>query len=227
MKRRRKTREHEPLSRERALEVAMALADAEGLEGLSMRKLATALGVEAMSLYHHVANKEDILNGMVDVVFSQMTLPDPASTDWKQNLRLRARSARQVLVRHPWAVSLLESRTNPGLATLKHHDAVLGCLRRAGLSLALTGHAYALLDAFVYGFVQQELSLPFQTPSEAHAVTDGIVQHLAPDQYPHLVEYATQRVLQPGYAFGDEFEFGLSLLLDALERCHLEERRAP
>lgn len=191
-----------------------------------MRKLASELGVEAMSLYHHVASKDDILSGMVDLVFAEMTLPDPASTDWKAGLRLRARSAREVLRRHPWAVPLLESRANPGLATLRHHDAVLGCLRRGGLSLELTGHAYALLDAFIYGFVQQEQSLPFQTPAETRDVASGMLAHLPAGQFPHLVEYATQRVLQPGYSFGDEFDFGLELLLEALDRCRATEAAA-
>ena len=200
--------------------VAVTLADEAGLVGLTMRSLAHELGVEAMSLYHHVKNKDDILDGMVDAVFAQIELPDPSSTDWRQGMRVRAHSARAVLKRHPWAISLLESRANPGLATLKHHDAVLGSLRGGGLSLELTGHAYAVLDAFIYGFVQQELSLPFQSPKQTEDVATQIMSEMPVGLFPHLAEFATSRVLQPGYAFGNEFGFGLELILDGLERAH-------
>lgn len=203
------------------MEVAVAVADKDGLAGLTMRSLAHELGVEAMSLYHHVKNKDDILNGMVDAVFAQIELPDPTSSDWKHGMRTRAYSARTVLNRHPWAIALLESRANPGLATLKHHDAVLGCLRRGGLSLELTGHAYAVLDAFIYGFVQQEQSLPLQSPKDTRDVATQIMSQMPAGQFPHLVEFATGQVLQPGYAFGNEFGFCLELILDGLERAHL------
>src|SRR6185436_3748381 len=208
MGRRARARRRAPLSRERAVEVAMGLADAGGLEGLTMRRLAEELGVEAMSLYHHAANKDDILDGMVDKVFSEIELPPPTS-DWKEAMRRRAYSARAALLRHPWAIRLMESRATPGLANLRHHDAVLGCLRHAGFSIPLTGHAYAVLDSYTYGFVHTELNLPFETTEETQQVVEGIMSRFAAGQYPHLIEFATQHALQPGYSYGNEFEFGL------------------
>jgi AcrR family transcriptional regulator len=139
-----------PLTRERVLDAAVALADREGVGSLSMRRLARELGVEAMSLYHHVPGKQALLDGMVDLVFGEIELP-AADGDWKAAMRRRAVSAREALGRHPWAISLMESRRTPGPANLRHHDAVLGCLRRAGFPVALTAHAYSILDAYIYG----------------------------------------------------------------------------
>ena len=129
----------------------------------------------------------------------------------------RAISARQVLRRHPWAIGLMESRTSPGPATLRHHDAVLGCLRRAGFSVALTAHAYSLLDSYIYGFALQEAALPFGTGEEAARVAEDMSAQFSSGQYPNLTEIAVQRVLKPGYDYGDEFEIGLNLILDALQ----------
>jgi AcrR family transcriptional regulator len=210
-----------PLSRGRALQVAVALADAGGIGSLTMRNLAQELGVEAMSLYHHVANKDDILDGMVDVVFSEIDLP-PTSTDWKTAMHRRAHSARTALARHPWAISMMESRMAPGPANLRHHDAVIGCLRDAGFSIEMTAHAYSALDSYIYGFAHQALNLPFDTAEETQDIADAILHQLPADEYPHLIEFAVEHVLQPGYDYGDEFEFGLSLILDGLERS-LEE----
>jgi hypothetical protein len=123
-----------------------------------------------------------------------------------------------VLARHPWAIGLLESRTTPGPATLRHHDAVIGTLRLAGFSVAMTAHAYALLDSYVYGFAVQEAALPFHGPDTAADVTGQIMRRFSPGDYPHLVEMATEHVLRPGNDFGDEFEFGLNVILDALAR---------
>jgi AcrR family transcriptional regulator len=204
-----------PLSRDRVLRAAVALADREGISSLSMRKLGEALGVEAMSLYNHVGSKSDLLDGMVDVVFGEIDLPS-GSGDWKAAMRRRAISARQVLRGHPWAIALMESRTSPGAATLRHHDAVLGCLRRAGFSVELTAHAYALLDSYIYGFALQEASLPFGTGEEAAQVAHQISAQFASGQYPYLTEMAVEHVLQPGYDFGDEFVIGLDLILDGL-----------
>ncbi|HWH99594.1 MAG TPA: TetR/AcrR family transcriptional regulator [Propionibacteriaceae bacterium] len=206
-----------PLSRQRALQVAVALADAEGLGALTMRRLAQEVGVEAMSLYHHVPNKDDILDGMIDIVFSEIELP-AIGTDWKTAMRRRAQSARTVLARHPWAISLMESRRAPGPATLRHHDAVLRCLRQGGFSIELTAHAYSVLDSYIYGFAQQEAGLPLNTPAETKEVADGIMQHLQPDDYPYLIELMTQHALRPGYDYGNEFDFGLELILDGLQR---------
>jgi AcrR family transcriptional regulator len=207
-----------PLSRARALEVAMTLADAEGLEGLTMRRLAQELGIEAMSLYHHVPNKNDILDGMVDLVFGEIELPDEA-TDWKTAMRRHAHSARAVFNRHPWAVGLM--RATPGLATLRHLDAVLGCFRRGGFSVPLTAHAISALDSYVYGFALQERNLPFdvKNSTDTQAVAASIFQQLPAGAFPHLVELTVQHVLKPGYAYAHEFDFGLELLLDGLERA--------
>lgn len=196
----------------------MGLADAEGIEGLTMRRLAEELGVEAMSLYHHAANKDDILDGMVDSVFGEIE-PTPLTRDWKEAMRRRAHSARAVLLRHPWAIRLMESRPAPGPANLQHHDAVIGCLRHAGFSIELTAHAYSVLDSYTYGFVHTEINLPFQTSEETRQVADGIMSRFPMDQYPHLIELATRHVLRPGYSYGKEFEFGLELILDGLERA--------
>jgi AcrR family transcriptional regulator len=211
-----------PLSRQRALHVAVALADAGGIGSLTMRKLAQELGVEAMSLYHHVANKGDILGGMVDIVFSEIDLP-PTSTDWKTTMRRRAHSARAALSRHPWAISLMESRTAPGPATLRHHDAVIGSLRHAGFSIEMTAHAYSVLDSYIYGFAHQEINQPFDSAEETRELADAILHQLPADDYPHLIELATGHVLQPGYDYGNEFEFGLDLILDGLERSLREQ----
>ena len=206
-----------PLSRERVLQAAVALADRSGIESLSMRKLGEALGVEAMSLYNHVANKGTLLDGMVDVVFGEIDLPS-GDLDWKTAMRRRAVSARQVLRRHRWAIGLMESRTSPGPATLRHHDAVLGCLRRGGFSIELTAHAYALLDSYIYGFALQEATLPFSSGEETAAVATEIMDHFTADEYPHLTELAVEHVLKAGYEFGHEFEVGLDLILSSLER---------
>ena len=206
------------LSRARALEAAVGLADRDGLGALTMRGLAEALGVEAMSLYHHVANKDDILNGMVDRVFAEVALP-PADGAWKEAMRARAHALRAALARHRWAVGLLESRRAPGPATLAHHDAVLGCLSAGGFSLALAGHAYALLDSYIYGFAQQEASLPMQTGEETQALAGELMQAFPEGAYPHLAAFTVGHVLKPGYAFANEFGFGLELILEGLQRA--------
>lgn len=205
-----------PLSRERVLHGAVAVADARGIGSLTIRSLAQELGVKPMSVYHHVANKDEILDGIVDLVFSEIELPS-ADGDWRSEIRRRAISARRALSCHPWAIGLMESRTTPGPATLRHHDAILGTLRGAGFSVEMTAHAYALLDSYVYGFALQEAALPFG-PDTVAEVAEPMMQQFPADEYPHFVEMATEHILQPGYDFGNEFEFGLSLILDALTR---------
>jgi AcrR family transcriptional regulator len=200
------------------LAAAVALADQGGIESLSMRKLAQELGVEAMSLYHHVANKDDILDGLVDVVFGEIDLPT-GEDGWRAAMRQRAISAREALRRHPWATGLMESRPTPGAANLRHHDAVLGVLRGAGFSVQLAAHAYSLLDSYIYGFALQEASLPFHTPEEAAEVAQAIMAEFPAADYPHLTEIAVDHVLQPGYDYGNEYLFGLDLILDGLERA--------
>jgi AcrR family transcriptional regulator len=200
------------------LSVAVALADASGSESLSMRKLGEAVGVEAMSLYHHVANKDDLLDGMIDVVFGEIELPSDCG-DWMGSMRQRALSARQVLARHGWAIGFMESRTSPGPATLRHHDAVLGCLRNAGFSVQLAAHAFSLLDSYIYGFALQERSLPFDTPQQTAELAQEMLARFPVNEYPHLAELTTEHVLQPGYDYGNEFAFGLDLILEGLERA--------
>jgi AcrR family transcriptional regulator len=207
-----------PLSRERVLRTAVASADESGIGSLTMRKLGEALGVEAMSLYNHVANKDELLDGMVDLVFGEIETP-AAGASWKAAMRERAVSAREVLSRHRWAIGLMESRTSPGPATLRHHDAVIGSLRGAGFSVEMAAHAFSVLDSYIYGFALQEASLPFHSVEETAEVAEMILARLPRDEYPHLTELTVEHVLRPGYDYGNEFEFGLDLILDGLERA--------
>jgi AcrR family transcriptional regulator len=197
-------REERPrLSRERVLEAAMTVADEGGIDALTIRSLAQSLGVKPMSVYYYVANKDEILDGIVDLVFSQIELPR-ADGDWRAEIHRRAHSARRVLRAHPWAIGLMESRTTPGPATVRHH--------------ALTAHAYALLDSYTYGFALQEVGLPFEGSDSVAEIAEPIMERFATGDYPHLTEMATDYYLQPGYDFGDEFEWGLDLILEALTR---------
>jgi len=211
-----------PLTRQRVLRAAVELADRGGITALTMRKLAQELGVEAMALYNHVANKDDLLDGMVDVIFDEIGLPS-GGIDWKLAMRQRAITARDVLARHPWAIGLLESRSRPGPVTLLHHDAVLRCLREAGFSVAMAAHAYSLLDSYIYGFALQQRNLPLHTPEQVAAVGGEMLQRLALASYPYLVEMMTQHALQPGYDYADEFVFGLDLILNSLESLRATE----
>ncbi|GAB7190856.1 TetR/AcrR family transcriptional regulator C-terminal domain-containing protein [Kineococcus sp. NUM-3379] len=206
------------LNRERVLQAGLALADESGLEALSMRRLGERLGVEAMSLYKHVANKDDLLDGMVDAVFAEIGLP-AGGHDWRAVLRRRAVSARTVLRRHPWAVPLMDSRANPGPSTLRHLDALIGLLRAAGFPVALTAHALSVVDAYVYGFAMQEKALPFDAGEHGAGVAQEILAAVPADEFPHLVEFAREHVLAPGYDYGREFEWGLDLVLDGLDRA--------
>ena len=205
-----------PLNRERVLRAAVAFADESGIATLSMRKLGEVLGVEAMSLYNHVASKGDLLDGMIDLVFSEIDLPSGAA-GWKTAMRQRAASARQVLSHHRWAIGLMESRSSPGPATLRHHDAVIGCLREAGFPVALAAHAFAVLDSYIYGFALQEATLPFDTGRETSELAQAILAPFPVGEYPHLAELTFEHVLKPGYDYGSEYEFGLDLILDGLD----------
>ena len=207
----------EPLTRERVLEAAVKLADQGGIESLSMRKLGQELGVEAMALYYHFASKDEVLDGSVDLVFSEIDLP-ASGADWKTAMRQRAISVRDVLSRHRWAIGLMESRTNPGPANLRHHDAVIGSLRAAGFDMEMTAHAYSLLDSYIYGFALTKMNLPFDTSQEIAQVAQSMLQPFPLDEYPNLVEMLTEHVMKPGYDYGDEFEYGLDVILDGFER---------
>src|SRR2546423_4159529 len=209
------------LTRERILRAGITLADRDGIESLSMRKLGTKLGVESWSLYIYCLNKVDMLDGMVNIVFSEIDLPANGA-DWQTAMRKRAISARQVLLRHPWAIGLMESRATPGPATLRHHDAVLGSLRTAGFSIDMAAHAYSILDGYIYGFTLTELTLPFSNSQGTASVAEiagNILEGFRPNEYPHLAEMAVDRAMKPGYKYGDEFEYGLDLILEGIHRA--------
>ena len=203
------------LSRDHVLESAVALADDIGIEALTIRKLATAMGTKPMTIYRHVPSKEAIVDGMVDSVFAEIERPSPDG-DWLGALRRRCVSARAVLNRHPWAAPLMESRTSPGPETLGHHDAVVGCLRRGGLSWPMVAHANAMLDAYIYGFALLEASLPSQAEGEFVGAVEDIAAAMDADAYPHLVGFTVEHVFQPGYEFSDTFEVGLDVILEAV-----------
>jgi AcrR family transcriptional regulator len=210
-----------PLSRDRVLQAALELADARGFDAISMRNVAKKLGVEAMSLYNHVANKEDIIDGLVDIVFGEIEVATPGAVDWKTSMRERAISVRAALNRHRWAVGLMEGRMSPGPATLQNHDAVLGCLRESGFSFREAVHAYSVMDAYIYGFALQERGLPFDAPEETAQVMERQRQNVPNmDAYPYLVEAATE-LAKAGYDYDTEFEFGLDVILDGLERLRV------
>ena len=195
------------------------LADQGGFESLTMRRLAKELGVEAMSLYNHVAGKDDLLDGMVDLVFGEIE-PPPADVDWKTAMRRRAVSTREVLARHRWAIGLMEGRASHGPANLRLHNAVLGCLRAAGFSLEATVHAYSALDAYIYGFALQERDMSPETADDFAAEAQRQMhayQDLLAD-YPYLVEVVGGYVAKSGYDYATEFVFGLDLILDGLDR---------
>lgn len=220
-----KRRTREPLTRERVLRAAITLADTDGLASLSMRRLGQELRVEAMSLYNHVANKDEILDGIIDVVVAEIELP-AQEADWKTAMRQRALSAHEVLLRHPWACALIEGRTQLGPARLRYFDAVLGSLRSAGFSVELAMRAFFLLDSYVYGFTLHEVSWPFDADGQSEVVA-SLQPSVSAERYPHLSEVmASALESQPnegrageGGGFAGEFEFGLELILDGLERA--------
>ena len=209
-----------PLSKARVLRQALALADKEGIEALSMRRLGRELDAGAMSLYHHVRDKEELLDGLVDLVFAEIELPKKGE-DWQGAMRARAVSAREVLARHPWAITLMESRSTPGTANLLHREAVVASLRKAGFSIRMAAHANWLIDSYIYGFALQEASLPFADAEGLADMTHEVyLPQLPPEKYPYLNEAATA-LMQTDYDPKEEFNYGLSLILDALERDRL------
>ena len=206
------------LTRDRVLRAAIALADESGIESLTMRRLGEELGVGPMALYRHVRNKEDLVDGIVDLVFEEIGLPS-IDADWKEAMRRRAISVREALSRHRWAIGVMESRLNPGPANLRHHDAVIGCLRAAGLGIAMVAHAYSVLDSYIYGFAATQMNLPFQTPEEVAEVAQSMLRPFPLNAYPHLTEMLTDHVMKPGYDYGDEFRYGLDVILSALDQA--------
>jgi AcrR family transcriptional regulator len=211
-----KTATRKPLSSDRVLEAAVALADEAGLEAFSMRGLAQELGVVPMALYKHVANKDELIDGMVDLVFSEIELP-PADLDWRSAMRARALSTREALRRHDWAIGMMESR-HPGPANLRNHNAVMGCLREAGFSFETAIHAYSVQDAYIYGFALQERDTGFETPDSAGEAAQRRAESVdALEDYPHLAEIVA-KLPEAGYDNAVEFRWGLDLILDGLER---------
>jgi AcrR family transcriptional regulator len=205
-----------PLSSARVLQAGVALADEAGLEAFSMRALAQELGVVPMALYKHVANKDRLLDGMVDIVFGEIELPSE-ELDWRSAMRRRAISTREALRRHSWAIGMMESR-QPGPANLRNHNAVMGCLRTAGFSFELAIHAYSVQDAYIYGFALQERDTGFETPDSAGEAAQRRAQTIgALEDYPHLLEIVT-KLPESGYDNAVEFAWGLDLILDGLER---------
>jgi AcrR family transcriptional regulator len=212
----RKAVTRKPLSSALVLQAAVALADEAGLEAFSMRGLAQELGVVPMALYKHVANKEELLDGMVDIVFSEIELPSE-NFDWASAMRRRAISTREALKRHSWAIGMMESR-HPGPANLRNHNAVMGCLRGAGFAFEMAIHAYSLQDAYIYGFALQDRDLGFETPDSAGKAAQRRAKTIgAPEDYPYLAEIAKKL---PGTGYDSDFEFawGLGLILDGLDR---------
>jgi len=208
-----------PLTRERVLKAAVDVADREGLGALTMRRLGAELGVEAMSLYKHVTNKEEVLDGIIELVVGDIETPREVA-DWKEAMRRRAISARAVLGRHSWAIGLLEARGSKGPTVLRYLDAILGNLRSAGFSLENAVHAFWLIDSFVYGHVIQETSLPIGSSEEITESTGSILEQVTMDEYPHLVEIG-EHALRSEYSYDSEFEFGLDLILEALDRTEM------
>jgi AcrR family transcriptional regulator len=204
-----------PLSRDRVLRAAIRLADESGLESVSMRKLGQVLQVEAMSLYKHVANKDDILDGIADLVVGDFEVPS-IDADWKAAIRGSAISAHQVLLGHPWASSLIESRLNAGPARLRYLDAMIGVLAAAGFSMPTVQRAIMALDSHTYGFVLQELAWAFDV-EDAPELAATFARGLPAGDYPNLVAMAEMAAATP-HGVSADFEFGLDLILDGLER---------
>jgi AcrR family transcriptional regulator len=212
-----------PLNKDRIVLAAVALADAGGFTSLSMRNLADELGAAPMALYRHVSNKEDLLDGMVDIVFGEMYAP-AIKGQWKGELRERGISARGALKRHSWAVGLMETRIHPGPASALHHNATMGCLREAGFPFREAVHAYNVLDCYTYGFALQEQTIPFETPEESAEMAATTVGERG-NEYPYLAEVVVE-LGKKGYDYTEEFEFGLDFILDGLERFKRKIRLA-
>ncbi len=211
----------ERLTRHRVIGAAVALADRDGIGALSMRNLAESLGVVPMAIYKHVANKEELLDGMVDVVFAEAAFP--VDGGWKAAMRRRAISMRDALARHAWAIGRMESGV-PGPANLRHHNATMGCLRGARFSFPTAVHAYSVMDSYIYGFALQEKNLPADIPAEAETRVRRVEQEhpSSAEEYPYLMDLAVE-LAKSGYDYTTEFETGLDLILDGIERIRGRE----
>lgn len=211
------TRSRSPLDRDLIVGTAIDIADRIGIDGLSMRKLAGELGVEAMSLYYHVPNKDVLLDLMVDRIIREIGLPS-LDDPWKPAMRARAVSAHEVFQAHPWAIGITDSRTTRDIESLRYYDTMVGCLLRAGFSLPMAGHALSAIDAYVYGFNIQQLNLPLDDTDQVGDVSEALLAQMPPDEFPHLTRMILDHVMQPGYDYAAEFEWGLDLVLDGLEQ---------
>lgn len=212
------------LNQPKILKEAIKIVDKQGLQALSMRKIASRLKVEAMSLYHYFNNKDDLLGAMIDHVFSEIKWTHTFnSKNWKSSIRNRCLQLREVLNRHPWSVGLLESHPNPGPETLKHHDEVLGCFLDAGFSESLSAHSYALIDSFVYGFALQENAMPVTEAQDIQDLAEEIINQIPENHYPYFTKMTKNYYTKPNYDFSKEFTFGLDLILDGLEQKRLKE----
>ena len=206
-----------PLTRELVLQTALRLADQGGLESLTMRKLGQELGVEAMAVYYHFANKDEVIDGIVDLVWTEIGLP-VAGEEWRVAMRERAISVHDVLARHRWAIGLMESRLHPGPANLRHHDAVIGTLRAAGFEMAMVAHAYSLMDGYIYGFALTKMNLPFDALDDISEMAQSMLEPFPAGEYPNLSAFITEHAMQPGYDFANEFEWGLDVVMDGIDR---------
>jgi AcrR family transcriptional regulator len=211
-----------PLSRDQVVRAAVALADASGIESLTMRALARELEVAPMALYKHVGNKEELVDGMIDVVFSEVQFPS-TGMDWKTAMWQRAMSMRDALLRHRWAIGWMESRRRPGPANLQHHNAVMQSLREGGFSFRMAIHAYNAMDSYIYGSLLQQKSLPFETPEEsAEMVAEIMAPPSLTEEYPYLAEVVAE-LAKRGFDYTEEFESGLDLILSGIERLRQQE----
>ncbi len=205
------------LTLEQIIDAAVRVADRGGLTHVSMRNVGKEAGVEAMSLYHHLAGKDALLDALANWIYTQIMLPE-SQRPWRQEMEARAASARRALLLHPWALGLIGSRPSPGPDELRHHEAVFACLRSNGFSLPMAIHTASALDAYVYGFVLSELNMPFDVDEPIDGFIDEIQQMIPASDYPNLAETITDHLVGQGFSYANEFDFGLALILDGLER---------
>jgi AcrR family transcriptional regulator len=206
----RKSSTRKPLKKEQIVLAAVKIADESGIEALSMRKLGKVLGVEAMALYHHFTSKEVLIDYMVDSIHAEIEIPQETD-EWKTAMRRRAVSAVEAISNHRWAAPLMESRQNPGAASMKLIDATVKCLRKAGFSVDMVAHTLSLMDAYTFGFAQQ--LRPTETVEQSAQMGIDIMEHFPFDMYPHVGEFVSVHVVNSGYRTMDEFYYGLDLIL--------------
>jgi AcrR family transcriptional regulator len=211
-----------PLNRDRILAAAVEIADERGVGAVTMREVASRLRVEAMSLYNHVANKDEILDGMAELVAEQFDLPEDVD-HWREAMRRRAVSAHEVFARHPWAPVLFDSRESSGPARLHYFDWVLGKLMTAGFSVDSAARAFSLLDSYIYGFGIQRFNLSADSDVSTEEMAEAILAYIPAETYPYLHRMASH-AMQAGYDAEADFDFGLEIVLDGLERI-LDESR--